>query len=83
MDTIAAAVLLLFVLVGARQGLVRALAGLVIVIVALLGAAMISATFTEPLAHLAAPVVERRLHPCTLARCSQSLQAQHRSTRKP
>lgn len=59
MDMIAAAVLLLFVLVGARQGLVRALAGLVIVIVALLGAAMISATFTEPLAHLAAPVVER------------------------
>ena len=57
-DAIVVVVLLAFAIWGARQGLVRALAGLVMVIVALVGAGMIAATFSDPAARLAAPVIQ-------------------------
>ena len=60
-DAVVVVVLLAFVIRGARQGLVRALAGLVMVIVALVGAGMIAATFSGPAARLAAPVIQKHI----------------------
>ena len=60
-DAIVVVVLLAFAIRGARQGLVRALAGLVMVIVALVGAGMIAATFSGPAARLAAPVIQKHI----------------------
>lgn len=59
MDIAAAAVLLLFLALGAKAGLVRTLAGLLIVVVALVGAGMIAATFTDPATRLVAPMIEK------------------------
>ena len=50
-----------FTIYGIRRGLLQALAGLVIVIVALVGAGMIAATFSAPAAKLAAPLIEKRI----------------------
>ena len=60
-DAIVVVVLLAFAIWGARQGLVRALAGLVMVIVDLVGAGMIAATFSGPAARLAAPVIQKHI----------------------
>ena len=60
-DAIVVVVLLAFAIWGARQGLVRALAGLVMVIVAPVGAGMIAATFSGPAARLAAPVIQKHI----------------------
>ena len=60
-DAIVVVVLLAFASWGARQGLIRALAGLVMVIVALVGAGMIAATFSGPAARLAAPVIQKHI----------------------
>ena len=60
-DAIVVVVLLAFAIWGARQRLVRALAGLVMVIVALVGAGMIAATFSDPAARLAAPVIQKHI----------------------
>lgn len=60
-DAIVVVVLLVFTIRGARQGLVRALAGLVMVIVALVGAGMIAATFSGPAAKLVAPVIQKHI----------------------
>lgn len=60
-DAIVVVVLLAFAIRGARQGLVRALAGLIMVIVALVGAGMIAATFSGPAARLAAPVIQKHI----------------------
>ena len=60
-DAIVVVVLLAFAIWGARQGLVRALAGLVMVIVALVGAGMIAATFSDPAARLAAPGIQKHI----------------------
>ena len=60
-DAIVVVVLLAFAIWGARQGLVRALAGLVMVIVALVGAGMIAAAFSDPAARLAAPVIQKHI----------------------
>lgn len=46
---------------GARRGLLRALAGLLIAVMALVGAGMIAATFSGPAAKLAAPVIGKRI----------------------
>ena len=61
MDITAAAVLLLFLLIGAKQGFVRAVAGLVIVAISLVGAAMIAASFTGPVTKFVAPVIEEKI----------------------
>lgn len=60
-DAIVVVLLLAFAIRGARQGLVCALAGLVMVIVALVGAGMIAATFSGPAARLAAPVIQKHI----------------------
>ncbi len=60
-DIVAAAVLLGFAVFGAKRGLLRTLAGFVIVVVALVGAGMIAATFSGPVAKLAAPVIEKQI----------------------
>lgn len=59
MDIIVAAVLLLFTVFGWCQGFVKSLAGLIITIIALVGAAMIAGTFADPAARLAAPFIEK------------------------
>lgn len=58
MDIAVAAVLLLFVIVGWRQGFVKSLAGLIITVIALVGAAVVAGSFAEPAARLAAPLIE-------------------------
>ena len=60
-DAIAGAVLLGFCILGACRGLFRSLAGLVIVVIALVGAAMIATTFAPPAAKLVAPLVRERV----------------------
>lgn len=60
-DFIAAGVLVLFTLFGARRGLFRALAGLAIVVLSLTGASLAAGTLAPPAARLAAPVIEKRL----------------------
>lgn len=61
MDIIAVAALLIFVIIGAREGLFRSLAGLVIVVVALVGAGMIAATLADPAAKLITPIIEKAI----------------------
>ena len=61
MDIVAVAALLIFVIVGAREGLFRSLAGLVIVVVALVGAGMIAATLADPAAKLITPIIEKAI----------------------
>lgn len=48
-----------FTAYGAKRGLFQSLAGLVIVVVALFGAAMIAGTFAAPAAKVVTPVVEK------------------------
>ena len=61
MDIAAAAVLLLFLVIGAYQGFVRAIAGLLITVVALVGAAMLSAGLADPMTRMLAPVIEEKI----------------------
>ena len=50
-----------FTVIGARRGLLQTLTGLVIVVVALVGAGMIATTFSGPAAKLAAPLIEKQI----------------------
>lgn len=61
MDIIVAAVLVTFTIFGARRGLFRALAGLVAVIVALVGAGIIANTLSEPAAKLMTPLIQSHI----------------------
>lgn len=61
MDITVAAILLGFFIAGARRGLFRSLAGLVIIVVALVGAGIFSATFTQPVAKYIQPYIEKRV----------------------
>lgn len=60
-DIIAAALLLGFVLYGAKRGLFRALAGLLIVVLALVGARLAAEALALAAARLVSPIVERRI----------------------
>ena len=60
-DAIVVIVLVGFTVCGARRGLLRTLAGLVMVIVALVGAGMIAATFSGPAAKLVAPIMQEHI----------------------
>lgn len=60
-DAIVVIVLVAFTMFGARRGLFRALAGLVSVLVALVGAGIVAATFSGPVADLVAPAIESRI----------------------
>lgn len=60
-DAIVVAILLVFLVCGTLRGLLRTLAGLVIVVVSLAGAGIAAARFSEPAAKLAAPLVEKQI----------------------
>lgn len=56
-DIIVTVVLVGFTIYGARRGLLRALAGLLVVVVALVGAGIVAATFTPPLTKVITPLI--------------------------
>lgn len=60
-DLIAAAILLGFIIAGACRGLFRTLAGLLILVLAMVGARWAAETASAPAAALLAPAVERRI----------------------
>ena len=60
-DIVVIVVLVGFTIYGARRGLLRALAGLLVVIVALVGAGIIAATFAPPAAKLVSPFITQRI----------------------
>jgi uncharacterized membrane protein required for colicin V production len=60
-DIIAAAVLLGFTVYGARRGLFRALAGLLIVAAALIGARAAAETLVPPVMDLSRPLIQRHV----------------------
>ena len=60
-DAVVVLILVGFTIFGVKRGLLQTLAGLVIAVVALAGAGMIAATFSGPLARLAAPLIEHRI----------------------
>ena len=60
-DAVVVLILVGFTVIGARRGLLQTLTGLVIVVVALVGAGMIATTFSGPAAKLAAPLIEKQI----------------------
>ena len=60
-DAVVVLILVGFTVIGARRGLLQTLTGLVIVVVALVGAGMIATTFSSPAAKLAAPLIEKQI----------------------
>ena len=60
-DIVIAAVLLLSVVIGARRGLVKSLAGVIIVVVAFVGASFIADALAEPVAEWMGPMVEQHI----------------------
>ncbi|MDD3347921.1 CvpA family protein [Oscillibacter sp.] len=78
-DAVIVLVLAAFCAFGARRGLFRALAGLVAVVVALVGAGIIAATFAPPAAKLLSPVIERHI----AARVDQAMAVQADKAQMP
>lgn len=60
-DAIAIAVLAGFALLGAWKGLLRTLAGLLVIVLSLAGAGIIASALSAPAAKLIAPVIEKRI----------------------
>lgn len=60
-DAIAVAVLAGFALLGAWKGLLRTLAGLLVIVLSLAGAGIIASALAAPAAKLIAPVIEKRI----------------------
>lgn len=75
-DAVVVLILVGFTILGARRGLLQTLAGLVIVIAALVGAGMIAATFSGPAAKLAAPLIEKQIEKKIDAAISESAPAE-------
>ena len=73
-DVIMAVVLIAAVIYGAHRGLFRALAGLAVVIVALVGAAIIANTLAAPAARLVTPLIRETKVDEAMARQSQEVQ---------
>ena len=61
MDAIVVIILVVAVCYGAKRGLLESLAGLIIVVMALVGAGIAAGTFTEPVAGFVTPLVEERV----------------------
>ena len=57
-DAIVVVVLVAFALIGVKRGLLRSLAGLIILTLSFFGAGMLASTFSPPLAQLLAPSLE-------------------------
>ena len=72
-DAIAAAVLAGFGILGAWKGLLRTLAGLLVLVLSLAGAGIIASALSAPAARLIAPVIEKRLE----ARLDEALQERY------
>jgi len=60
-DVFAVALLLGFTICGVKRGLLQSLAGLIIVVTALIGASMVASACAEPAAEFVAPLIEDRL----------------------
>ena len=60
-DLVLAAVFVLFAVLGAHKGLIRSLMALVSVVLALIGAALLTAMFVEPVTELVYPHVQERV----------------------
>lgn len=60
-DAIALTVLAGFAVLGAWRGLLRTLAGLLVVVLSLAGAGIIASALSDPAAKLVAPAIEKRL----------------------
>lgn len=58
-DIVILIILLVFTILGAKRGLLQSLAGLVILIVSLVGASMAANALTDPALELMSPLVER------------------------
>lgn len=58
MNIVVGTVLLLFAFLGWKQGFVKTLASLVIVVIAVIGAAIVAGTFADPVTRLVAPVIQ-------------------------
>lgn len=56
-DIVVIVVLVGFTIYGARRGLLRALTSLLVVVVALVGAGIVAATFTQPVTKLVTPLI--------------------------
>lgn len=78
-DIIAAAILLGFVISGAKRGLFRALAGLVMILVALVGARVAAEKLTTPTVELMRPVLEHRIE----AKLDAALETPEESVQMP
>ena len=79
-DAVVVLILVGFTIFGARRGLLQTLAGLVIVIAALVGAGMIAATFSGPAAKLAAPLIEMQIEKKIDAAIAESAAAESTKT---
>ena len=71
-DAIAVAVLALFAIAGAWKGLLRTLAGLLVLALSLAGAGIVASALSAPAAKLIAPVIEKRIE----ARLDEAIQEQ-------
>lgn len=60
-DIVVVVFLMAFTIYGAKRGLLRALAGVVIVVLALIGAGMIATSFSTPVAKIATPLVREHI----------------------
>ena len=60
-DMVIAAVLVLAVVIGAWKGLVKSLAGVVIVVAAFIGASFVANALAEPVADWLGPVIEEKI----------------------
>ena len=79
-DAVVILILVGFTIFGSRRGLLQTLAGLVIVIAALVGAGMIAATFSGPAAKLAAPLIEKQIEKKIDAAIAESAPAESTQT---
>lgn len=73
-DAVAVSVLALFAVLGAWRGLLRTLAGVLVVILSLAGAGIIASALSAPAAKLIAPVIEKRIE----ARLDEAVREQGR-----
>lgn len=60
-DALVAAILLIFLIVGAKRGLMRSLMGIAVIALALLGASWCASHFTEPVCQWLVPLIEKRV----------------------
>ena len=60
-DIVVVVFLVAFIIYGAKRGLLRTLAGVVIVVLALVGAGMLATTFASPVAKIVTPLVREQI----------------------